>query len=254
MRYPCLATVSCILLVLAAASGAASARDFHVAPGGDDAAAGTAEAPFATPARAQRAVRAFRAAHPDEDVTVVLHAGTYTLSAPLVFGPEDGGSDRGRVTWRAADGEDEAVTLSGGTPVTGWASDEAGVWGTKVPGAEGGKWHPRHLWVGGKRAVRARWPNADAEVPYVEIAGGGLAEDLKDFTLRFRPDTVRAWAGLEDVECVVLKLWSSLRKRVAAVDPKGRDGHPAAAARPGEPQQLRPQGHVGVLRELAGLP
>jgi len=210
---------ACVSLAVFALAAACGAKEFHVAPKGLDGAYGMAGAPFATPKRALEAVRAHRAAHPDEDVTVVLHAGTYRLEEPLVFGPEDGGSAERSVTWTAAEGDE--VTLSGGTPVRpGSKVTEAGVWHAGVPGVAEGEWYPRHLWVDGKRAVRARWPNADADPPYVQIAGGGLAKDLKDFTLQFKPGSVKRWKGLADTEIVVLKLWSALRKRVARVDPK----------------------------------
>ena len=207
-----------VCLVLFALAAACGAKEFRVDPAGDDAAAGSAAAPFATPGRAVEAVRTHRRAHPDEDVTVVLGAGTYRLAEPLVFGPEDGGAGERSVTWKAAEGD--TVTLSGGVAVTGWTKGERGVWTAKVPGVAEGEWYPRHLWVAGRRATRARWPNADAKVPYVTITGGGIAKDLKDFTLQFKPGTIKQWKGLEDTEIVVLKLWSALRKRVASVDPQ----------------------------------
>lgn len=208
-----------IVVALLAPAGACRAKEFHVAPKGLDGAYGTAGAPFATPKRAREAVRAHRAAHPDEDVTVVLHEGTYRLDEPLVFEAADGGAKGAPVTWRAVEGE--TVTLSGGEVVTGWnrVDGDRRVWCAKVPGLAEGKRYPRHLWVDGRRATRARWPNSGADPPYVKITGGGVADDLEDFTLRFNPGTVKPWQNLADTEIVVLKLWSALRKRVAAVDP-----------------------------------
>ncbi len=49
--------------------------EIHVAPAGNDAAAGAADAPFHSLARAQREVRRLTAAGLREAVTVVLHAG-----------------------------------------------------------------------------------------------------------------------------------------------------------------------------------
>ena len=82
---------------------AASGREICVAPGGDDAAAGTKDKPLATLAAAQAAARAAKAAG---HVTVILREGTYYLPNTLIFGPEDSGragraSCRGRV-FRAA--------------------------------------------------------------------------------------------------------------------------------------------------------
>lgn len=79
---------------------------FHVSPTGSDANAGTAEAPFATLARARDAVRAAKAdtAHPDalkDGATVLLADGAYRLDAPLGLTGEDGGSEAAPVVWRA---------------------------------------------------------------------------------------------------------------------------------------------------------
>jgi hypothetical protein len=203
-----------------APAGVCGAKEFHVSPKGLDGAYGTAGAPFATPARARRAVRAWRRAHPKEPVTVVLHGGTYRLKEPLVFDAGDGGTKDVAVTWQAAEGA--TVTLSGGEILTGWnrVDGDRRVWCVPVPGLADGKRYPRHLWVNGKRATRARWPNAGADPPYVKITGGGIADDLEDFTLRFKPDVLKRWTNLADTEIVVLKLWSALRKRVASVDPQ----------------------------------
>jgi len=207
-----------ILAAMLVSAAACPAAEFHVAPGGDDGADGTAGAPFATPARARQAVRARRRGHPTESVTVVLHGGTYRLREPLVFTAEDGGAPDAPVTWRAAKGD--TVTLSGGRAVTGWTKGDGGVWTAKVSGASEGEWYPRHLWVSGRRATRARWPNLGADPPYVQIIGGGVADDLEAFTLHFKPGVVKRWASLADTDIVVLKLWSALRKRLAAADPK----------------------------------
>src|SRR5262245_57091082 len=68
---------------------------FHVAAGGDDRNAGSAEKPFATLERARDAVRALKR---DQDgrlrqpVTALVHSGTHVLAAPLVLTPEDSGT------------------------------------------------------------------------------------------------------------------------------------------------------------------
>ena len=205
-----------LLVVLLVGCAQALGATFYVAPGGSDENPGTQAAPFATIRRAQEAVRALGAKGLAEDVTVVLGGGTYRLAKPLVFGPQDAGTAQHAVTYAAAEGE--TVVISGGRVVTGWKRSARDVWTARVPGVAGGTWYPRHLWVGGRRAVRARTPNADGDGPYWQLTGGGVSKDLKTFTITLPPGTVRKWSGLEDTEVVVLKLWSALRKRVAAVD------------------------------------
>ena len=52
------------------------------------------------------------------DIVVQLAGGTYRLSAPLVFGTADSGSNGYTVTWQAASGA--TPVISGGQQVTGW--------------------------------------------------------------------------------------------------------------------------------------
>ena len=57
---------------------------FYVSPDGSDAGDGSAEAPFRTLEAARDAVRGAGG-----NVTVYLHGGTYRLTDPLTFTPED---------------------------------------------------------------------------------------------------------------------------------------------------------------------
>lgn len=76
---------------------------FWVSPAGDDSAAGTAAAPVATLPRAAALVRAARAAHPAEPITVWLAPGTYPVLETFSFGPADSGTAQAPVTWRGVD-------------------------------------------------------------------------------------------------------------------------------------------------------
>lgn len=197
-----------VLLLLAAllgSAGAATERTFHVAPPplGDDAHDGRATAPFATPHRAQLAVRAYLARHdPHGEIVVELHGGTYELTAPLRFAAADSGQAGAPVIYRAAPGE--RVLLSGGRRVTGWTHEAGGVFRANV----GRDTDFRQLWIDDRRAVRARTPNvgrrftlaaekqADGfDVPRDQLAG-----------LTLRPD---------EVEFSVLVAWMHKRLRIA---------------------------------------
>ena len=90
---------------------------FHVAPDGNDAAEGSEAAPFATLARARDAVRALKKKGPlpAGGVAVMLHGGTYRMSATLELGPEDSGEPGAPVVWRAW--KDERPVLTGALDV-----------------------------------------------------------------------------------------------------------------------------------------
>jgi hypothetical protein len=120
----------------------------EVSPAGSDDGDGSAAHPFATPARAQAAVRALNR---DRDVTVRLADGVYRLGAPLRFGAADGGRDGHVVRWEAAAGAHPV--LSGGIPVTGWRRADAArdIWVATIPRGLA----PRQIWVNDRLAKRA---------------------------------------------------------------------------------------------------
>lgn len=197
------------LALVALESVASAATFFHVAPPplGNDAAPGTADAPFASLDRARQAVRARLAAGPDEGgIVVTLHGGLYELSAPVRFQAEDSGRPGSPVVYRAAPGQD--VVLSGGRPVTGWRLESSGVYRADV----GREVDFRQLWVGGRRAVRARTPNegrffkliAEKQEDGLDLAADALAG------VTVRP---------QEIECVVLIAWMHKRLRIAQVRP-----------------------------------
>jgi len=211
--------------------------DFHVAPDGRDDAPGTAERPFATVARAGDAVREKIAAGLTADLTVLIRGGTYFLDEPLVFTPDDSGTEQHAVTYAAWG--DETPILSGGRPITGWQKGDADLWQVTLPDVQRGKWHFRDLFVDGTRAVRARTPNQSAEEYCFRLVDAEITKDLKTHTLTLAPGKkgdrsnlperpggcfaqigpVPFFAKLGDVETVVLKNWATLHKRVESVDP-----------------------------------
>jgi parallel beta-helix repeat protein len=163
-----------VLSVLAALAGAqGEVRRVYVSPTGDDAASGvTAEAAFATLARAQLAVRQLKAQGPDSPVEVVLQPGTHYLAEPLALTPEDSGTADCPIIYRAA--EAGTAILSGGAPVDGWEARPQGLWAAPLPKSAPAGFAHRLLRVGDRWAIRARHPNYDPAQPYT---GGWLFAD-----------------------------------------------------------------------------
>jgi hypothetical protein len=93
------------------------ARRFHVSRTGNDAAPGSAEAPFATLERARAAVRALRATAPlpAGGVEVLVGAGTYEQPVPFELNAQDSGTPEAPVVFRAVPGAE--VRLTGGRTV-----------------------------------------------------------------------------------------------------------------------------------------
>jgi hypothetical protein len=186
---------------------------YYVSLRGKDTNPGTEAAPFRTPARAQQAVREEIARGLQRPLRVVIRPGTYFLPQPLLLGPEDSGTERYPVVWAAAG----TVVLSGGRRVTGWARQQGNLWAAWVPWAKEKPF--RQLYVKGRRATRARTPNADAAPPYWQVTLSESSPDLKTFRLGFGPGKPPSLSRPSDVEMVTLGNWAICRKRVDNLDP-----------------------------------
>ena len=134
----------------------------HVSPDGDDRWSGRrarpsdakTDGPLASLTGARNALRALRAGgRATGAATVLLAQGEYRIEAPLVLEPQDSGTERAPVVYRAAQGARPVVT--GGRRITGWAPAGGGRWKARAPAGM----RFEQLWVNGRRAVRARTPN-----------------------------------------------------------------------------------------------
>ena len=206
--------LACVLCVWT--PSATLAFEFFVAADGSDTNQGTAERPFATLARAQKALQKGFAEGLTEDVTVWIGEGTYRIEEPLVFGPECGGAEEFSVTFAARPGK--TVVLSGGRKIEGWKPGADEVWSAQVPEGKGDTWPLRNLFVGGKRAVRARTPNRDVEPNCVRLKAAALSEDRNSFVLTLPPGLLGDWKNATDVEAMVAGNWAINRKRVQGID------------------------------------
>jgi len=203
---------------------AAAGAEFYVAPDGKDANPGTAAAPFATLARARDAVHQKVAAGLTKDILVLIRGGTYQQAETLAFGSEDSGTERYSITYAAAPGD--KVVLSGGRRITGWKKGDGQTWTTEIPEVKAGNWRFRQLFVGGKRAVRARTPNIDDQAPWWHIRTSTIKNDA--FPSEDVPITVsltgpvKAYRNPRDVELVYIANNNGSRKFLGTVDEKAQ--------------------------------
>ncbi len=186
-----------------------------VSPGGDDRNSGTETLPLRSLERAQAMARA-RAVKMTDDVVVLLRGGLYELERELEFDARDSGTNGFRVIYRSFPGE--RAVLSGGRKVVGWTLGENGIAQADVTGLTF-----RQLYVGGRRATRARWPNAPE---YVRLTRWD--EELQRLVLS--AERVPAAAVLDSaVELIVFKQWTQDILRIAAVTEQ--NGEVSVAAR-----------------------
>jgi alpha-N-arabinofuranosidase len=118
-----------LLTFLTALTGAAQATEFCVATNGDDAAPGTAKAPFRTIQRAADAAQA-------GDV-ITVHEGVYR---ERIHPPRGGTSDAKRIVYQAAPGERPVIT--GSEIVKHWERVTNDTWKAEIPNSFFGAFNP----------------------------------------------------------------------------------------------------------------
>ncbi|MGW8482973.1 Ig-like domain-containing protein [Microbacterium sp. NPDC055903] len=184
------------------AASAADGDAIYIAPGGDDSAAGTIDAPLASLEAARDLIRDRKdagALDPD-GTTVYLREGTYERSASFSLGAEDSGTEEAPITYRSYPGE--TATLTGGRPlayddfrrttdqavldrvVEESARDDIQEIDLAALGIEDygqlsrhGYWKandvsttpPMELFIDGQGMTLARWPNAGAAKETVQM-------------------------------------------------------------------------------------
>lgn len=180
------------------------ANPLYVSPAGNDAAAGTEEAPFRTIDRARSAARSLNTSQ-TSDIVVFLRGGRYELGSPLRFTVEDSGRNGHEIVYRSYPGE--KAVISGGRRVTGWTHFQNGIY--RAPSPVGAY---RQLYVDGYRGVRARSPN----ISYNRITSWNT-----DRTVTVPAQQVQSWGNLNQVEMVIEKHWHQSRLRVGSFSKSG---------------------------------
>ena len=147
-----------LLLFFLACQFSLFAQKLYVSPLGSDAAPGIRDKPLASLTGARDRIRELRRQGIFHDtVVVIVEDGTYRMSEPLVLGPEDSGSDRFPVIYRAAQGAHPLLT--GAEKIGGISVDEQGYWVAQLPEIRNGRRRFEQLFVNGRRAVRAFSPD-----------------------------------------------------------------------------------------------
>jgi len=201
--------------------------DFFVSPRGSDTWSGKLadpdehDGPFATVARAREAVRALlKTQKESQRLCIVLRGGTYYLDSPLEFGPEDSGTKRAPVVYRAAAGE--KVVLSGGRRLENGRWGEINgckAWVVDIPEVKAGTWRFRQLFVNGERRPRTRLPKQGEY--RIESLPGYTGDFLRSPTKQFvyaPGDIVPTWRNLRDVEIVGITRWLDNRLPIESVN------------------------------------
>ena len=183
-------------------------------------AAGT-DGPFRTLVRSRDAIRQLKDSDQRESpVRVYVHGGVYQLTRPLVFTPQDSGTQKAPVIYEAYPGETPVV--SGGVAISGWHEYHGTavpvparnhIWTAQVSGVKQGEWYFHQLFVNSKRMNRARSPNRGFY--YFD----GLISTTAPAHFQFYGgDILSQWAQEGDVDIVTLQDWAEMRLPIQSVD------------------------------------
>jgi len=183
------------------------AADFHVSPTGKDANQGSADAPFASLAKARDAARKVAG---KEAVTIHVADGMYYLPETLVFRPEDSGAKEHPVVWRAVN-EGKAV-LSGGRKLQlDWKPWRNGIFMAATPAGM----TIDQMFLDGTRQHMARYPDFD---PALKTAAyQGFAEDA------ISNERAARWADPAGgyIHAMHKARWGGYHYRITAKNPDG---------------------------------
>jgi hypothetical protein len=220
------------IAVLSVGYQSSSAMTLYVAPDGKDSWTGHLErpsadgtdGPLASLKGARDVIRRLKGDGPlKQPVEVIVADGVYPVGEPVVFTPEDSGTEQCPITYRAA--PDAKPIFSGGRAITGFKPGEDGIWTTKIPEVASGEWYFEQLWVNGRRATRARSPNKfyyymAGKVEYGIDPATGEKANLANRAFRAHPGDIKAWPNMSDVTIVVYHAWEISRHRIASFDPE----------------------------------
>lgn len=155
-----------IILLMLSFGMSSIAQEIWVSPQGNDQNPGTAAQPLKTIAMAQRKIRNMRRLNDPaiaSGAQIILAGGTYQLTEPLLFRPEDSGWEGSSTIIKAANGA--SPVISGGVEVQNWQKagkvdgmpepSQGKVWVANIPKVGGKLLDFRQLWVNGKKANRA---------------------------------------------------------------------------------------------------
>jgi parallel beta-helix repeat protein len=229
-----LAITCCAALLLSPA--AVAQLDLYVSPSGNDAWSGLladpnaegSDGPVKSVQRARDLIRERRATSGlTKPVNVHLRGGVYPIAEAITFTPEDSGSVKAPISYRAYAGE--TPIISGGISVTGW-TQEGNLWVADVP-AEAAVKDFHELWVDDVRRTPARTPNQtnpagdeplDSEFFYttgpVMETGADGKEGKSATKFKFNPEQLQRWESVNGAIFVVFHSWGTSLLRPKNID------------------------------------
>jgi len=195
-----------IVLFLSIMAVSLYANEFYVSTAGNNKNPGTKEKPFATLEQAKIAVQNSIQENDIAEYTIWMASGFYEIESPIIFETAWFGKNC-KLEIKALSGVNPKI--SGGKVLKNWKKNSNGIWHAQLPEYE--NWNPRELFIDGKRAVRARYPNDD----YLKVEKVGKDRRTNFF---FAKGDFPIPENTDGVELVLLHDWSISRIGVKEIN------------------------------------
>jgi hypothetical protein len=187
----------------------ACSRDIYVSPKGNDDNKGTKKSPVQSVQMAKNMADENLELGNKKEVTVWLADGIYPIAEPLVFEPLKSANKNAKLVFKAE--KDAEPVISGGVQITGWTKNSDGFWETRLPEELKEMTNLRELFIDGKRATRARFPNDG----YLKVKKVG-ADRRTNFY--FEKGDFPVPENVKNTELVLLHDWSISRIAVKEIN------------------------------------
>ncbi|MBK7628388.1 MAG: right-handed parallel beta-helix repeat-containing protein [Bacteroidales bacterium] len=175
-------TVRLIIVMILVSHYSAFAQIIYLSPTGNDSNPGTVDKPLATLTAARDKARELRKnSQVSQPIEIIAREGEYFMVEPLFLNPADGGTPASPVIYRAEAGK--KAIFRGAAELKGWEKVNDKLWKAFVPQVAFYNSYFEQLYVNGKRATRARTPNAGVNfvkkvTETVLEKGGGRSPEL----------------------------------------------------------------------------
>lgn len=200
----------------------------YVSPRGNDANMGTKESPLASLTGARDRIRSLKKQGDKTDIKVIIAAGNYFMNDPVVFTAEDGGSGSVSVRYTAEEGA--KPVFYGGIEVKGFEKVNDRLWRAYLPEVQRLGWSFEQLYVAGKRATRAKFPNKDFYQPkavteMIIEKGSELVANLAVQKISLFPEQAAILdaiptAELQNAVVTFYHKWDNTRKKISRYSAK----------------------------------
>ena len=207
---------------------------FFVDPNGNDFWSGRQQSanpankdgPLATLEGAKIAVRELKSQQHNinRPIQIMLRGGTYFLSRPVLFKPEDSGGINQPIVYQSY--PRERAIISGGKIITGWRQETVNqfkMWTVDLP-QDSTQWQFQHLWVNGNRRSRSRYPNQG----YLHIKSSESKKGQHwiegNSSLQYRRGDLPQIdpSAFKGAELIVMTRWSESHLPITRIDPTQR--------------------------------